>query len=496
MDRNNAILQNEREVNVLVLRFFRWVLLLFPTALVLNALKVFIVPWDQAVLLISVGMIACSVPLVYGRLSTDLKKLKYIAIFCAITLVTLLYSFVFVNVMFFWMLPIGLACLYFDVKLVKWTFLFLLPGLFIGEIGSILTQQTLIAAWEWIPLHMISFLIQLLVLASIFISFTQRANKMLFDTQQLLDHIHTLFSKANITSQNLEGSVSILLQNMDQSSKAVEQISKSIQYIASDSKVFLDNIHQTHGTVSEIAGEIQEIAHHTRQNITATHDMSHIALENKAELLRSVKEMQQIESFTEKTKEAIMTLATRSEEIQQAISLITHISQETNLLSLNASIEAARAGEAGRGFGVVATEVKKLADQSAESASHIAHILQSVATDAEHAVSSIEDTHYVVVQGLSLIQSTTETFDKMLSMQQSLATQLEHTTALVQQLNLQGSDISTTMNALEQMNLSNYENITDISASIEQLSASACEVVGYIENIDEKAKELANIKAF
>jgi methyl-accepting chemotaxis protein len=200
---------------------------------------------------------------------------------------------------------------------------------------------------------------------------------MLFKSENLLINLDKVFLDANHASKDLKESVHELMNNMTLSNQALEQITSSIQDVANESKQFVNHIKTTNETVDHITLHIEHTVDETKEISKDIQEMSKSSHKSKEELLQSAKEMQQVETYTQKTKDAITTLAKRSEEIREASTFITHIASETNLLSLNASIEAARAGAAGKGFGVVASEVKKLADQSQKSAGHIEIILNT-----------------------------------------------------------------------------------------------------------------------
>lgn len=495
MEHNNAMKQNEKEVNLLVLRMIKWILVMFPIAAALNFLRIFILPWSDVIIICSIGLLVCLTPVVVSRLSTNQTVLKYTAVFSVIVLTTLLYSMIYATAMLFWFVPVGLACLYFDKKLLIFSFVLSFFGIIAGELVASLKSLSYMAAFQWVPLHAAAFVIELSMLFLIFTSFTKRANQMLFETYDLSSGLKMLFTKTSDASGKLEESVVSLQDNMTQSNKAIEQVASTIQSIADASVHFLKNIENTNQNVDNIAVDIHQTISLTRTLTQNLEQMSSISRRSKSELLNSVSEMEQIERFTEMTKEDVSSLLHHSDEIRGAISLITQISEQTNLLALNASIEAARAGEAGKGFQVVAAEVKKLSEQSKNSAMRIAQILGEVSSDVSESTKSINSTYEVVEQGMKMIRQTVDTFDEMVTNQQGILSEIEQVLQYMQHLGEQGEQIKQAMLDLKNMKTTDNLNIVDISAAIEEVYASSNQIVGYIESIGHKAAELAAMQA-
>lgn len=495
MIKNDAIKLNELEVNKLILKIYCYILLLFPLMILLKLVGIAIIPWQQLIPGIVLGMIVVLTPIIFYKLKPDHKSFKYLCAVFSVILVTLLYSILFVNVIFFIVLPLILSCLYFDTKLVKFTALLTIPGFIIGEIFSCLSKQQYLAAFQWIPLHVISAAIQLIVLYSVIISFTKRARKMLFDTDSLLNNINSLLNKTKTTSVDLKNSVKVLTDNMGQAGATTEDISQSIKEIEKNSRVFLNNINDTNSIVDNIVADLNNTYSRNKDIIVQTDEMMNISSKNKISLINTINEIREIEVYADKAKNSVLTLSEHSKEINDTIALINGITSQTSLLSLNASIEAARAGEAGKGFGVVASEIKKLSEQSRISTQKIEEVLSFTQQHIREAVASIESTHNIVLKGLDNIEDITGGFDKLLDSQDKISKEIIGTAEIIEELNTNGISIKNTMSNLLNSNEIIYNSIADISESIQQLSATSCEITDYINNIDNKAVKLTEMSS-
>ena len=168
----------------------------------------------------------------------------------------------------------------------------------------------------------------------------------------------------------------------------------------------------------------------------------------------------------------IRDLGRQSEEIGKIVTLITGIANQTNLLALNAAIEAARAGEQGRGFAVVADEVRELAEQSAKAAGEITHLIQQIKDTAQASVERTAMGTGKVKEGMEVAAHTGQVFAEIASVIESLAAEIGGVAATTQELAAGAEEMSAT---IEQQ-----------SASTEQMAASALEVAEAAETVDKQ----------
>lgn len=199
-----------------------------------------------------------------------------------------------------------------------------------------------------------------------------------------------------------------------------------------------------------------------------------------------------VSSSSKVVEEVITELTTKVQKVGSFVDTIISISSQTNLLALNASIEAARAGEAGRGFSVVAEEIRQLSEDTKEASNNITNIIHELNADTRLANESIETAVSSVTRQNELIQETKEKFD-----------------AVSQEVELLSNNINEVKECMEQTRkLSNsiYDNISQLSAASEQVAASSNEGLensnitvrqvetcrGIFESIYELAKDLKN----
>ncbi len=168
-------------------------------------------------------------------------------------------------------------------------------------------------------------------------------------------------NQVSVAMQETSARAEHQMRGSEEASRAMEEMSGGIQRVA-----------ETSGFVSELAMETSDQAAQGNENIQG-----------------AIRKMSSLNRTVEQSAAQLYRLNERSAEIGEIVTIIRDIASQTGLLSLNASIEAARAGEQGRGFAVVANEVKKLAEQSNQSAARIAELVQAIQSDSGQAVTAM-----------------------------------------------------------------------------------------------------------
>ncbi|WP_438826347.1 methyl-accepting chemotaxis protein [Pseudomonas graminis] len=233
--------------------------------------------------------------------------------------------------------------------------------------------------------------------------------------------------------------------------------------------------------INQLGAAAQEIAQNAALASQHSSEATQLASEGQGVVSQTIKAMNQLSEKISESCANIETLNNKTANIGQILEVITGISQQTNLLALNAAIEAARAGEAGRGFAVVADEVRNLAHRTQDSAQQVQGMIEELQVGARDAVINMtesqrqsENSVTIANQAGERLNSVTRRISEIDGMNQSVATATEEQTAVVESINVDITEINT----LNQEGVDNLKSTLDACAHLEHQTARLQHLVG------------------
>lgn len=303
-------------------------------------------------------------------------------------------------------------------------------------------------------------------------------------------NLRMVIEQVSMNSSHVASSAEQLTASAEQTSQATDQIATSIQDIATGSDTQVQGANECSTAMKEMTIGIQQVAETSSSVSEAAIETNKEANLGNESLKKMIHQMNNINTAVEDSATVIRKLGDLSQEIGNIIGVITGISDQTNLLALNAAIEAARAGEHGKGFAVVADEVRKLAEQSKESADQIAELINQVQEDTTQAVSLMEVGTKEVVEGKIVVDETGKRFNMILTSIEQVTAQIQEVSAISEEMSASAEEVAASieeMANIAQYSASNTQNVA--SASEEQL-ASMEEITSSASSLSKMAEEL------
>jgi len=294
-------------------------------------------------------------------------------------------------------------------------------------------------------------------LAGLFNSFLGQIKGMVVSTRESSDHVAASSVEMTASSVNLANVAQDQAASIEETSSSMEQIKATIDSVSSNAKDQSKKADATRGSMEYLATAIGEINRHAQDVDTVAEETHKYALEGEQVLGQTVTSMKEIYDSSHK--------------ITEIVTIISDISDQINLLSLNASIEAARAGEHGKGFAVVAEEISKLAEQTAHSSDEIQR--------------HISESNQKINSGSNLVEKTAESLRKIIDNVKETVNLIEKIAHSSVELNEMSQSVSGDVDQVSRMS-------EEISVMMEEQSVSSNEIIRAIDHINDITQTVAS----
>ncbi len=308
------------------------------------------------------------------------------------------------------------------------------------------------------------------------------ANALIKMKHVLKDIVSSLRSHADTLAASSEE----LSSSVEEQLQVSESVAKTISEVAAGSDRNINNINEISAVIEEVGASAEEISASASHVNTITQDTVGEANHGMQLIYKLVTQNTTIEKSMSDITHVSESLVKGSGDIQQIITTIRNIAGQTNLLALNAAIEAARAGEAGRGFSVVAEEVRKLAEQSADATNTIEEIIGKMTTDIQFTVDVVTKANVEVAAGKTATDETQQGFQTIISELTEVKTGIDQISKAIDE----------TANGMQSV-VNNVQNIGTVAeetgASAQTVAAAAEEQSASLHEVNSSSESLAQM---
>ena len=306
------------------------------------------------------------------------------------------------------------------------------------------------------------------------------------DYNLMKQNMHELLTHVARSTDYVASSAEQLSASAEETIVATEEVTNSIQHIASAAETSTMDLTASSQSLEEVSIAIQNLVETTAEISIVGVTITERAEQGNVYVEHTVKQMNSIQQKVNESGKVLELLDSSSHKIGEITKVITAIADQTNLLALNATIEAARAGEHGKGFAVVADEVRKLAEQSQSSTHEISALIIDIQKNMSRSTESMKQVETEVKEGIEIVGKTEISFQEIVVMLESMKEKLTETAATVEQMSGGAQEVSATvMNCAEAAQGASSMTQTVAATTEEQLAA--------IEEISASSNFLANL---
>ncbi|SDL30595.1 methyl-accepting chemotaxis protein [Halarsenatibacter silvermanii] len=279
----------------------------------------------------------------------------------------------------------------------------------------------------------------------------------------------------------------------DETGQSAEEIARTVTEVAEESQEISDEL----DLLQEHAGNQKEGAEQLRNTVSKTMNIAENSEEKAADGYNSIdKAIEQLDVVNETVEfatDAIEKLGRRSEEIGDMVELIEGIASQTNLLALNAAIEAARAGESGRGFSVVAEEIRELAEESSQAAGDITSLIEDIQSETEATVNSMDTNYEEVQKQIEIIKDAGDSLDRIVEFSRKTSEQVKEVKSFVEDMEASLAEVNESIDTAAKSMENTAAGAEEVSALTEEQSASVEEMAASADELENMARHLKQL---
>ncbi|MFN4267979.1 MAG: methyl-accepting chemotaxis protein [Fervidobacterium pennivorans] len=291
-------------------------------------------------------------------------------------------------------------------------------------------------------------------------------------------------------SQTVKQEASQVAVISEEVSATIEELTAQVDSVNSNVNNASAAIEEMTSGIEEVAASAQNVAHASQKLSEEAQKVSQLASEGQKAILSIADVIVQTREKADVTFQIVEKLSESAKNIGEIVDTINSIAEQTNLLALNAAIEAARAGEAGRGFAVVADEIRKLAEESKQATQNIANILRGIVDNSMKASDATKETVEIVNKAYNESDLVKSQFEQILQSIVRMSQMTENLAASAQEQSAAAEEMSSAMDSASKSMASVVEQMNEVTMAIKQQADAISNVARTAENLDAVAEKL------
>lgn len=308
--------------------------------------------------------------------------------------------------------------------------------------------------------------------------------------KRMVANLKELNEQINYSATEVAAASEELFASSEQSTKAAEQIVTITQDSAEGADSQLQMVNGLSSSIEQMSAGLQQIAGNSEEMKSATEAATEATIKGSMRVKEVVEQMKEISITVGEASLTITQLGEKTEQIEGVIRIITRIAEQTNLLALNAAIEAARAGEHGKGFAVVADEVRKLAEESKQSATKISDTIKDIQLETNKAVKSMVEGSDKVTAGLQFTNEVNGLFTEIEGAIKNVSAKVLGVATSAQVMASVSNDIVTSIQGVKEVAEDFVRANLESSAATEEQLATMEEVASSSQSLSKLADDL------